>query len=286
MSKSVVVTGVSSGIGQATATLLVGLGWQVFGSVRRAQDAERLQGSLGPAFTPLLFDVTDESAVRSAARTVCAALGERTLDGLVNNAGIAVAGPLTHLPVAEFRRQLEVNLVGPMIVTQAFLPLLGSDPARRGPKGRIVNLSSVGGRLAMPFLAPYCVSKFGLEAFSESLRRELMYYGIDVVIVAPGHVATPIWDKAEEVDIAPYESLPIAGPMKKFRDYFITEGRKGFPPERIAAAIHTALTAARPKARYALVPGRFANWTLPRLMPARTLDRLIAARLGLRSKRG
>jgi NAD(P)-dependent dehydrogenase (short-subunit alcohol dehydrogenase family) len=283
MPDSVVITGVSSGIGQATATLLVGLGWQVFGSVRRTQDAERLKRELGAAFTPLVFDVTDESAVRAAAQTVGAALGDGRLSGLVNNAGIAVAGPLTDLPAAEFRRQLEVNLIGPLLVTQAFLPLLGTDRARRGPKGRVINLSSVGGRIAMPFLGPYCVSKFGLEAYCASLRRELMYYGIDVVVIAPGHVATPIWDKAEEMDLAPYARLPTAQAMKKFRDFFIAEGRKGLAPERIAAAIHGALTAKRPKARYALVPGRLANWTLPNLLPARTLDRLIAARLGLRT---
>lgn len=280
--KAVVITGVSSGIGRATATLLAGRGFHVYGSVRKAQDAEPLRAALGPAFTPLIFDVTDEAAVHAGAQTVRNRLAGQTLAGLVNNAGIAVAGPLTHLPVAEYRKQLEVNLVGPMIVTQAFLPLLGTDGALQGPRGRIVNISSVGGRLGAPFLGPYVASKHGIEGFSESLRRELMFYGIDVVIVAPGHVATPIWDKAQEMDVSPYQKLEIAPALEKFRNFFISEGKKGLPPERIASVIHEALTAAAPKARYAVVPGRFQNWTLPMLLPARTVDKLIAGRLGLK----
>ncbi|HWY25598.1 MAG TPA: SDR family NAD(P)-dependent oxidoreductase, partial [Nevskia sp.] len=181
--RSVVVTGVSTGIGRATATLLAAKGFRVFGSVRKAQDAAALAQALGAAFEPLVFDVTDEAAVPAAAQAVRARLEGQTLAGLVNNAGIAVAGPFSHLPVAEFRKQLEVNLVGPMIVTQAFLPLLGTDPSLNGPKGRIVNISSVGGKIGAPFLGPYVTSKHGLEGFSESLRRELMHYGIDVIMV-------------------------------------------------------------------------------------------------------
>ncbi|MBL6750439.1 MAG: SDR family oxidoreductase [Nevskia sp.] len=286
MQGSVVVTGVSTGIGQATARLLGDRGFRVFGSVRRAADAQGLAQALGERFTPLVFDVTDEDAVRAAAGTVRERLGGTTLAGLVNNAGIAVAGPLSHLPVAELRRQLEVNLVGPVIVTQAFLPLLGTDASLQGPPGRIVNISSVGGRIGAPFLAPYVASKHGLEGLSESLRRELLFYGIDVVLVAPGHVATPIWDKAAEVDTAPYEHLDIAPAMRRFRDFFIAEGRKGLPPERIGETVHEALTAAAPKVRYAVVPGRLANWTIPSLLPRRLVDKLIGSRLGLSRKPG
>jgi len=250
--------------------------------VRKPQDGDRLRQALGAAFEPLLFDVTDETAVAAAAQRVRGALAGQTLAGLVNNAGIAVAGPLTHLPVAEFRKQLEVNLVGPMIVTQAFLPLLGTDPSLRGPKGRIVNISSVGGKIGAPFLGPYVTSKFGLEGFSESLRRELMHYGIDVIMVAPGHVATPIWDKAEEVDVRPYEKLSIAPAMRRFSEAFIAEGKKGFPPERIAAVILEGLTALKPKTRYPVVPGHLMNWTLPRLLPSRAVDGVLAKRFGIK----
>ena len=168
-----------------------------------------------------------------------------------------------------------------MLVTQAFLPLLGTDRTLKGAPGRIVNISSVGGKIGAPFLAPYTTSKHGLEGFSESLRRELMPFGIDVIMVAPGHVATPIWDKAEEMDISPYEHLETAPAMKAFREFFIAEGKKGFPPERIAAVIHEALTAAKPKVRYPVVPGHFQNWTMPRLLPSRVVDKVLAGRFGL-----
>jgi NAD(P)-dependent dehydrogenase (short-subunit alcohol dehydrogenase family) len=285
MQRSVVVTGVSTGIGRATATVLANRGFHVFGSVRKPADAEHLAQALGERFSPLVFDVTDESAVQAAAMQVRARLAGATLAGLVNNAGVAVAGPLSHLPVAELRRQLEVNLVGPVIVTQAFLPLLGTEAGLSGARGRIVNISSVGGRIGAPFLAPYVASKHGLEGLSESLRRELLYYGIDVIIVAPGHVATPIWDKAEDVDIGPYEQLEIAPVLKRFRDFFIAEGRKGLPPERIGETVYEALTTTSPKVRYAVVPGRLQNWTLPMLLPRRTVDRLIGSRLGIAPKK-
>jgi NAD(P)-dependent dehydrogenase (short-subunit alcohol dehydrogenase family) len=280
--KAVVITGVSSGIGRAAATLLAGQGFKVFGSVRKSKDAEALSELLGSKFMPLIFDVTEEGAVRASAEIVRQQLNGHALTGLVNNAGIAVGGPISHLPVADFRKQMEVNVVGPMIVTQAFLPLLGMDKTLNGEPGRIVNISSVGGKIGAPFIAPYAASKHAIEGFSESLRRELMLYGIDVIMVAPGHVATPIWDKAEEVDVTPYEHLDAAPAMKKFREFFIAEGKRGFPPERIAKVIHDALTSPSPKARYAVVPGRFQNWTMPTLLPVRVVDKIIAGRLGLK----
>lgn len=160
----VLVTGASSGIGRGTARVLVGRGVRVFGSVRREADAERLQTELGPLFTPLVFDITDEGAVGQAADRVRAALKGVRLGGLVNNAGVSAPAPLYAQPVAEFRQQLEVNLIGPLIVTQAFLPLLGTDPALSGPPGRIVNVSSIGTRLTPPFLGAYVASKAALEA--------------------------------------------------------------------------------------------------------------------------
>jgi NAD(P)-dependent dehydrogenase (short-subunit alcohol dehydrogenase family) len=177
--KSVVVTGASTGIGWGIAKVLVAQGFQVYGSVRRPDDGLRLQREFGSGFTPLLMDVTDELAVRSAAATVAEQLGRTTLTGLINNAGIAVAGPLLHLPLTEYRRQLEVNLIGPLLVTQAFAGLLGTDRDRPGPPGRIINISSVAGKLGVPFLGAYVASKHGLEGMSESLRRELLLYGIE-----------------------------------------------------------------------------------------------------------
>ncbi len=184
--KNVVITGVSTGIGYACVKALLSRDFRVFGSVRNQMDAERLQRDFGDRFVPLLFDVTDKETVQAAALKVNECFGAGTLDGLVNNAGIEVAGPLAYLPTDQFRRQLEVNLVGPFIVTKAFLPLLGEDPARKGNPGRILNISSASGRIAAPFTGAYSASKFGLEGFSESLRRELVLFGIDVIIIGPG----------------------------------------------------------------------------------------------------
>ena len=218
--QSVVVTGVSTGIGWGIAKVMTAKGFRVFGSVRKPADAERLRAELGERFSPLLFDVTDEASVARGAAEVGAVLAGGRLMGLVNNAGIAVAGPLLEASADDFRHQLEVNLIAPMTVIKAFAPLLGTDRARIGPPGRIVNISSVGGRFAAPFVGLYAASKHGLEGLSQSLRRELMLFGIDVIIVAPGSVATPIWDKAEQIDVAPYEKSPYFEIIKRFRDYY------------------------------------------------------------------
>src|ERR1700716_4220120 len=217
--QSVVITGASTGIGWATAKLLLDRGFRVFGSVRKQADAERLNSEFGANFTPPLFDVTDEAAVLAAAREVRPALGGETLFGLVNNAGIAVAGPVLELSVDQFRRQMDVNVIGPIIATQAFGPLLGSDPSLKGPKGRIVMVSSVAGKNGNPFSAAYAASKHAIEGLSESLRREMMLFGIDVIIVAPGPVKTPIWSKADVVDISGLKNFPFFPALEKVRAY-------------------------------------------------------------------
>jgi NAD(P)-dependent dehydrogenase (short-subunit alcohol dehydrogenase family) len=278
--RSVVVTGTSTGIGWGAAKVLLADGFRVFGSVRKAADAQRLTAEFGENFVPLLFDVTDEAAVYAAAAQVRAALAGETLAGLVNNAGISVPGPLLELPIEDFRRQFDVNLIGVVMVTQAFAPLLGADRELRGLPGRIVNISSVGGRTATPFLAPYNASKFALEGLSESLRRELLLFGIDVIVVGPGAVVTAIWDKAEQLDLSPYLETPYGPALAKLRDYMLTLGKKGLPPERLGEVIAQALTAPRPKTRYAVTPRPLEDF-LARALPKRALDRLIGRRLGL-----
>ena len=278
--RSVVVTGASTGIGWGCVKVLTAAGFHVFGSVRKLADAERLTKEFGANVTPLLFDVTDEAAVAAGAQKVAAALGSGTLFGLVNNAGIAVPGPLLYLKIEDFRCQLAVNLTGQLIVTQAFAPLLGADRARQGAPGRIVMISSIGGRNALPLSGPYAASKFGLEGLSESLRRELMLFGIDVIVVAPGAVATPIWDKAEEFDVTPFASTPYAAPIRSMRSFMIALGRKGLPPEKIGETVMTALTAARPRTRYTVAPNALQQ-LMTAVLPKRTMDNLIARRLGL-----
>jgi NAD(P)-dependent dehydrogenase (short-subunit alcohol dehydrogenase family) len=281
--KSVVITGASTGIGRATAKLLLDRSFRVFGSVRKPADAERLKSEFGANFTPLMFDVADEAAVLAAGREVRAALNGETLTGLVNNAGIAVAGPVLELAADEFRRQMDVNVIGPIIATQAFGPLLGSDPSLKGPRGRIVMISSVAGKNGNPLMSAYSASKHAIEGLSESLRREMMLFGIDVVIVAPGAVKTPIWGKAEEVDILPYQNSPFLPALERIRKFMLHLGEIGLPPEKIAQAIFEALTSAHPRVRYQITPDPMRH-LITGLLPKRTVDKIIAKRLGLMPK--
>jgi hypothetical protein len=278
--KSVVITGASTGIGWATAKLLLDRGFRVFGSVRKPADADRLRGEFGANFTPLIFDVTDEAAVLTAAREVRNSLNGGTLAGLVNNAGIAVAGPVLELAADEYRRQMDVNVVGPIITTQAFGPLLGSDPSLKGPRGRIVMISSVAGKNGNPLMSAYSASKHAIEGLSESLRRELMLFGIDVIIVAPGAVKTPIWSKAEEVDISAYQNSPYFPALQGIRKYMLKLGETGLPAEQIAERIAEALTVASPKVRYQITPDPMRH-LMTAILPKRMVDRIIARRLGL-----
>jgi hypothetical protein len=278
--QSVVITGVSTGIGWATAKLLLDRGFRVFGSTRKQADADRLKAEFGPNFTPLMFDVTDEAAVLAAAREVRAALNGQTLAGLVNNAGIAVAGPVLELAADEFRRQLNVNVIGPIIATQAFGPLLGSDLSLKGPKGRIVMISSVAGKNGNPLTAAYSASKHAIEGLSESLRREMMLFGIDVIVVAPGAVKTPIWSKAEQVDISAYKNSPFFPALGRIRQFMLRLGETGLPAEKIAEAVAEALTSAHPKVRYQLTPDPMRHLMLA-VLPKRMTDKIIAKRLGL-----
>jgi NAD(P)-dependent dehydrogenase (short-subunit alcohol dehydrogenase family) len=276
--KSVVITGASTGIGWATAKLLLDRGFRVFGSVRQQADADRLKNEFGANFTPLLFDVTDEAAVLAAAREVRSALNGETLAGLVNNAGIGVAGPVLEVSADAFRRQMEVNVIGPIISTQAFGPLLGSDPSLRGPKGRIVMISSVAGKNGNPLASAYAASKHAVEGLSESLRREMMLFGIDVIIIAPGPVKTPIWGKTDKTELA--ANSPFAPALVKIRAFTKHLSEIGLPPEKIAERIFEALTSANPKVRYQITPDPMRHLIMS-VLPKRTVDKLIARRLGL-----
>ena len=279
--KSVVVTGASTGIGWGCVKVLTGHGFHVFGSVRKQADADRLSKEFGAAFTPLIFDVTDADAVKRGAEIVEKALHGEMLSGLVNNAGIAVAGPLLYLPIDELRQQMEVNLIGQMIVTQEFAPLLGADRSRKGEPGRIVMMSSIGGKNAFPFMGPYSASKFALEGLSESLRRELMLFGIDVILIRPGAVATPIWDKADQVDIAPFANTPYFKALGTIKKVMLEQGRNGYPPERIGRAVLKALTKSRPKTAYVENPNK-AQGLAVSLLPKRVVDAAIAGMVGLK----
>jgi NAD(P)-dependent dehydrogenase (short-subunit alcohol dehydrogenase family) len=281
-SKDVVVTGVSTGIGWGTTKVLISKGFRVFGSVRKPADAERLQREFGDGFVPIIMDITDADAVHQAARKVGSMIGDRNLVGLVNNAGIVVSGPLLHLRPSEYRRQLEVNMVSPLVVIQAFAPLLGTDKKRQGPAGRIVNITSSVAKVAIPLLGAYSASKFGLEGMSDALRRELMLFGIDVVIIEPGTVNTAMYDKGEKEDMSEFKQTGYWEAVQNFQKFIVTEARThGLSPERLGEAVHVALTTEKPKARYAVIPQRLKNWILPRLLPARMLDAELAKQMKL-----
>jgi len=284
--KTVVITGASTGIGRAAAEHLAANGWKVFAGVRKHSDGEPLKQA-SENITPLILDVAKPDQVKAAVAAVSKALEGRTLDGLVNNAGIANMGPLALQPLDQIEQHFEVNVFGLMRATQAFLPLLGMDEAREGKPGRIVNITSVGGRLSAPFLGAYAATKHAVEALTDSLRRELVVYGIDAIAIGPGAVKTPIWDKAEDMNKhEPYANTIWAKPIEKFADVMLNGGREGLEPKVIGETIEKALSDDSPKARYAPVPNKLTNWTIPTLLPKRTVDKVMAKRFGLSGKDG
>jgi NAD(P)-dependent dehydrogenase (short-subunit alcohol dehydrogenase family) len=251
--RCVLVTGASSGIGEASALRLVRAGWRVLAGVRTDADADRLRAAAGERLEPVTLDVTDRASIAAAG----AQLGGAPLHGLVNNAGTALALPLECVPPDELRQQLEVNLVGQVAVTQELLPNL------RAAEGRIVNVGSIAGRSALPFLGAYAASKHALEAVTDALRIELRPFGIAVVIVEPGTIASSIWRKSGErfQELAagiPDELLALYGErLAAFRDAATAAGRRAEPAEKVATVVEHALTASRPRARY--VVGRDAR---------------------------
>jgi NAD(P)-dependent dehydrogenase (short-subunit alcohol dehydrogenase family) len=265
------VTGASTGIGEASARHLASLGFRVFAGVRNQADADRLAGD---AITPLMLDVTDGATIDAAARAVG---GE--LAGLVNNAGIAVSGPVEYVPIEEWRRQLEVNLLGQIAVTQALMPAL------RASRGRVVNVSSIGGRVALPLAGPYAASKFALEAVSDSLRREVSRFGVKVSVIEPGGIATPIWGKGLEAADALMAGVPpeaeelygeLADALRAEAQRLATEG---LPPSAVAEEVGRALTARRPRTRYLVGRDAKLRARIAALLPDRAFDALVARAL-------
>jgi len=277
--KTVLITGASTGIGRACALHLDRLGWQVFAGVRRAADAAALRAAASTDLAPLILDVTQTEQVTAAAEQVNNLVGEGGLDGLVNNAGISIAGPLEFVPLELWRRQLEVNVLGQVCVTQAFLPLL------RRAHGRIINMSSTSGLNAMPAIGPYAASKFALEALSDSLRVELRHLGVKVILVEPGPIFTPIWERSLAVADAWLAEAPPAlddlygDIVPVVRDWALSAERRGLPVERVSEAVAHALMVPKPKARYLIVgyPRLFVY--LLRLAPVGLRDRMIARRM-------
>ena len=281
---SVVVTGSSTGIGYQTSKTLIKNGYRVFGSVRNNEDATRISNELGSNFIPSIFDVTNEVEVKASVKKVDDLLENQTLAGLINNAGIAVFGTVQNLTADEFKHQFDVNLLGVFHCTQAFMDLLGADKSRIGKPGKIINISSVSGEIGMPFMAAYNMSKFGLEGFSEALRRELMLFGIDVVVIAPGPVKTPIWSKVDKVGmIKRYDNTAFRKISSKMVRLASALEKTGVSPEVIADRVMSVLTKNNNKPRYRIDSQRFQNILLT-LLPKRMADKMIAKQMGLNKK--
>lgn len=278
--KQIVVTGASTGIGFATTQRLCRKGYRVYATIRRPEDGARLKALCGENLVPLELDITDQTAVAAAAQEVAAQLNGKTLFGLVNNAGIAMPGPLLHLPLDDLRRQMEVNLIAQLGVTQSFAPLLGAKQPRSGAPGRIVMMSSVSGKNAFPFIGAYAASKFALEGMSEALRRELLLFDIPLILIRPGAIATPIWDKAAEGPLSAFAQTPYGPYLEKIRQTMTSEGKNGLPPERVARLVEAALSHPKPRLTYTIRPSLLTGLMLA-VLPKRQVDKLIAARLGL-----
>jgi NAD(P)-dependent dehydrogenase (short-subunit alcohol dehydrogenase family) len=278
--RAVVITGSSTGIGRAAALHLDELGFQVFAGVRKEIDGDSLREAASDRLEPLIVDVTDREQIGAAAVRVRDATGGR-LAGLVNNAGIGAGGPLELLDIDDFRHALDVNLTGQVAVTQAFLPQL------RAARGRIVFVSSIGGRMATPFMGPYHASKFGIEAIGDTLRQELRPFGMSVSIVEPGAVATPIWEKGAQTATEVREKIGSEGErlyghaVARFVELAEETGGRGIPPERVAEVIAHALTAERPRTRYPIGMDARIQARVGRFLPDRVRDRLIARVTGL-----
>jgi NAD(P)-dependent dehydrogenase (short-subunit alcohol dehydrogenase family) len=277
--RSVLVTGASTGIGRATALRLDGAGWRVFAGVRKEADAESLAQEGSPNLVPVILDVTDPEQIAAAAARI-EMESDGGLDGLVNNAGVAVPGPLETVPLADLRHQLEVNLVAYVAVTQAMLPQI------RRARGRVVFLASIGGRIAFPFGGPYHASKFATEAIGDVFRQELRPWGIEVAIIEPGSIDTPIWergqDKAGEIEAkSPQTNLLYGAAIEKFRKVIEDTAARGIPPEKVAKAISHALESSRPKTRYLVGLDAKVQARIQPFIPTRLFDRIVARQLNL-----
>jgi len=280
---SILITGASTGIGEACTLHFAGLGWQVFAGVRRDQDGDRLKASADGLVLPVEMDVTDLASVERGVKAIGAELNGAGLTALVNNAGIAVGGPVEYVPLEEWRRQLEVNVIGQIAVTQAVLPML----RRSGARGRIVFMGSIGGRMASPLIAPYSASKHAIEAIGEAMRHELASTGIRTVVIEPGAVRTPIWDKgqsaADDIEASmPPEALERYGSaVSDLRRAMTFQARTGVGPEVVARVVEKAVTSSRPRPRYLV--GRDAKMmaTVARLLPDGVRDATMRRVMGL-----
>ena len=283
--RSVLVTGVSTGIGKAIAEELLNNEFIVIGSVRKESDGEDLKKRFEENFYPVKFDVTKKQEIQNAKVEVKKILADRKsyLSCVINNAGIALGGPVRYLDVDIFRKQFEVNFFGLIEVTKTFLDLL-IDHNSYKMKNKIINIGSISGKRSYPFVGPYTASKHALEGFTDALRRELLIHDVDVVLIQPGPIRTPIWDKAPKIEDNPFLKTEYEIPLRKFNKGYIKLGVDGYSPTIIGNKIVEVMNTNKPRTRYVITPKIFKNYLIPGFLPDRWVDRLTGKMLGLLKK--
>ena len=283
--RSVLVTGVSTGIGRAIAEELLKDDFIVIGSVRKKEDAKYLEDNYSDNFYSVLFDVTKKDEIDKAKIEVEKILKERKsyLSCLINNAGIAIGGPVRYLTVDNFRKQFEVNFFGLIEVSKTFLDLL-IDSNKYKMKNKIINIGSISGKRSYPFVGPYTSSKFALEGFTDAFRRELLMHDIDVILIEPGPIRTPIWGKTPDIENNPFVGTEFETPLRKFTKGYLKIGQNGFPPKVIGDKIVEIMNTNSPKTRYVITPNKIKNYLMPGFLPDRVVDRMIGKMLGLIKK--
>ena len=278
--KTILITGVSTGIGKSCAKILSSNNYKVFGTVRTEKDAEILKKELGKLFIPIIMDVTNEESIYKAKNAIEQQISNKKLDVLINNAGIALGGPIKYIDTDMFRKQFEVNLFGVVSVTNAFLKLLGATE-NNYHKGKIIMISSISGKRSYPFVSPYVASKHALEGLTDCIRKELMLYGIDVILIEPGPVKTAIWDKAPSPNDNPFSKTEYDSILKKFYKMVIEQGKLGIEANVVSKKIKKIIEMKKPKTRYVITGKKLINYTLPSILPDRLFDKLTAKMLGI-----
>ena len=280
--RTILITGVSTGIGRSIAEELLESDFFVIGSVRKKEDSKFLEDNYPDKFSSVIFDVTKKDEILKAKVEVEKILEKNKsyLSCLINNAGIAIAGPVRYLSVDNFRKQFEVNFFGLIEVSKIFLDLL-IDSNKYKMKNKIINIGSISGKRSYPFVGPYTSSKFALEGFTDAFRRELLIHNLDVILIEPGPIRTPIWEKTPDIDNNPFLGTEFEIPLRKFTKGYLAIGRKGFSPKIIGDKVVEIMNTNSPKTRYVITPNKLKNYLMPGFLPDRMVDRMIGKMLGL-----
>ena len=284
--RTVLITGVSTGIGKSIAIKLLENNFYVIGSVRKVEDARELEALFKDKFKSIILDVTDKDAIYNSVATVKEFLEQNKsyLCSVINNAGIGIGGPLRYLDIEIYKKQFDVNFFGLINVTKAFLDLL-IESNNYPLKNKIINIGSISGKRSYPFVGPYTASKFALEGLTDSLRRELLIHDVDVVLIEPGPIKTPIWNKIPDIEDNPFIKTEYEIPLRKLSKGYIEMGKKGFHPDVIGDKIVYILQTNKPKTRYVITPNKLMNYLVPGFLPDRWVDKIIGRMLGLSNKK-